>query len=153
MSQCMTFPTMWHFDMCRLVRAPAASFKALKLQMVFNQYLNNHRILKRQAKALISLRVCAGWSEPLLVTHTKLLEISCTGSNHILFLSLKIDFVQANIADADEMPHYAVFYLGLHCLPKYPFRHPRLPRGKAYNFISPMKGVKRNALPLDKREG
>ena len=35
----------------------------------------------RQAKALISLRVCAGWSEPLLVAHTTLLEISCHGSN------------------------------------------------------------------------
>ena len=30
--------------------------------------------------ALISLRVCAGWSEPLLVAHTTLLEILCTGS-------------------------------------------------------------------------
>ena len=26
MSQCMKFPTMWHFDMCRLGRASAASF-------------------------------------------------------------------------------------------------------------------------------
>ena len=33
-------------------------------------------ILTRLAKALISLRVCAGWSEPLLVAHTTLLEIS-----------------------------------------------------------------------------
>ena len=33
------------------------------------------------AKALIRLRVCAGWSEPLLVAHTTLLEISCQGSN------------------------------------------------------------------------
>ena len=30
--------------------------------------------------ALISLGVSAGWSEPLLVTHTTLLEISCGGS-------------------------------------------------------------------------
>ena len=30
--------------------------------------------------ALIRLRVCAGWSEPLLVAHTTLLEISCRGS-------------------------------------------------------------------------
>ena len=30
--------------------------------------------------ALIRLRVCAGWSEPLLVAHTTLLEISCHGS-------------------------------------------------------------------------
>ena len=32
------------------------------------------------AKALISLRVCAGLSEALLVTHTTSLEISCCGS-------------------------------------------------------------------------
>ena len=35
---------------------------------------------------------------------------------------LKIDFVVANSADPDEMPHYAAFHLGLHCLPKYLFR-------------------------------
>ena len=29
---------------------------------------------------MIRLRVCAGWSEALLVAHTTLLEISCTGS-------------------------------------------------------------------------
>ena len=28
----------------------------------------------------------------------------------------------ANIADPDEMQHYAAFHLGLHCLPKHPFR-------------------------------
>ena len=61
------------------------------------------------AKALIRLWVCAGWSEPLLVTHTTLLEISCHGS--IVFLSLKIVFILANRADPDEMtpclvPHF-----------------------------------------------
>ena len=50
--------------------------------MMFGQELNNHRILKRLAKALIRLRVCAGWSEPLLVAHTTLLEISCTGRTY-----------------------------------------------------------------------
>ena len=31
--------------------------------------------------ALIRLRICAGWSKPLLVAHTgTLLEISCSGS-------------------------------------------------------------------------
>ena len=35
-------------------------------------------MLKRLAKALIRQRVCAGWSEALLVAHTTLLEISCT---------------------------------------------------------------------------
>ena len=39
-----------------------------------------------------------------------------------VFLSLKIDFVLANSADPDEMPHYASFHLCLHCLSKYPFR-------------------------------
>ena len=48
--------------------------------MLFGQLLNSHKILKRQAKALIRLRVCAGWSEPLLVAHTTLLEIPCRGS-------------------------------------------------------------------------
>ena len=38
---------------------------------------------QRLAKALIRMRVCAGWSEPLLVAHTTLLEISCHGSNFI----------------------------------------------------------------------
>ena len=28
-------------------------------------------------------------------------------------------FVIANSADPDEMPHYAAFHLGLHCLLKY----------------------------------
>ena len=35
---------------------------------------------------------------------------------------LKINFVLAKSADPDEMPHYAAFHLGLHCLPKYWFR-------------------------------
>ena len=31
--------------------------------------------------ALIGLCICAGWSEPLLVAHTTLLEILCHGAN------------------------------------------------------------------------
>ena len=61
--------------------------------MVFIQWLNSYRILQRLARALIRLRVYAGWSEALLVAHTTLLEISCTGSY--------------NTASG----------LGLHCLP------------------------------------
>ena len=38
-----------------------------------------------------------------------------------IYLSLKIDFAVANSADADEMPHYVTFHLGLHCLLKYMF--------------------------------
>ena len=52
---------------------------------MFGQWLNSHRIFKQLAKALISLRICAGWSEPLLVAHTTLLEISCRGS-HVQYL-------------------------------------------------------------------
>ena len=43
-------------------------------------------------------------------------------SKKCYILSLKMDFVVANCADPDEMPHYVAFHLGLHCLPKYPFR-------------------------------
>ena len=38
---------------------------------------------------------------------------------------MKIEFVFANKADLDEMPHHASFHLGLHYLSKYimyPFR-------------------------------
>ena len=48
--------------------------------MMFSQYHNTHRKFKRLAKALIRLRVCAGWSESSLVAHITLLEISCRGS-------------------------------------------------------------------------
>ena len=41
--------------------------------------------------------------------------------NYDEFLSLKIVLILANSADPDEMQHYAAFFLGLHCLPKYPF--------------------------------
>ena len=34
---------------------------------------------------------------------------------------MKIVLILANSTDPDEMQHYAAFYLGLHCLPKYPF--------------------------------
>ena len=47
------------------------------------------RIFKQLAKAMISLCVCAGWSEPLLVAHTTLLEISYYDSN---LLSVQVQF-------------------------------------------------------------
>ena len=34
--------------------------------------------------SLIILRVCAGWSEPLLVANTTLLESSCCGSYYVV---------------------------------------------------------------------
>ena len=33
---------------------------------------------------------------------------------------MKFVLILANSADLDEMQRYAVFHLGLHCLPKYP---------------------------------
>ena len=44
--------------------------------MPFRHKFNSHRIFKRLAKALIR-------SEALLVAHTTLLEISCTGSYNV----------------------------------------------------------------------
>ena len=37
MSSDIRFPTMWHFDKCRLIWACAGSFKAKKLQTMFAQ--------------------------------------------------------------------------------------------------------------------
>ena len=51
---------------------------------MFGQLPKGHKIFKRLAKALIRLRVYAGWSEPLLVSHTTLLEISCRRLNSLL---------------------------------------------------------------------
>ena len=43
-------------------------------------------------------------------------------NNVFHFLSMNINFVLANSADPDEMPPYAAFHLGIHCLQKYLFR-------------------------------
>ena len=37
-------------------------------------------------------------------------------------MSLEVLLILENSADYDEIQHYAVFYLGLHCLSKYPLR-------------------------------
>ena len=42
--------------------------------------------------------------------------------NYDVFASLMIVLTSAKSVDPDEMWHYAAFYLGLHCLQKYPFR-------------------------------
>ena len=40
-----------------------------------------------------------------------------------MFLSLNVVLIViVNSVDIDEMQHNATFHLGLHCLPKYPFR-------------------------------
>ena len=43
-------------------------------------------------------------------------------SKFCCFLSLNVVLISANSADPGEMKHYAAFHLGLHRLPKYPFR-------------------------------
>ena len=35
-------------------------------------------------------------------------------------MKINFVFIFANSAETDEMPHYAAFHLGLHCLPKVP---------------------------------
>ena len=72
---------------------------------MFSPSHNSHRIFKRLAKALISLRVCAGWSEPLLVAHTTLLEISCHGSIIILrcFLGSYIHVLERCLINVGHM--------------------------------------------------
>ena len=53
------------------------------------------------AKDLISLRICAGWSEPLLVAHTTLLKISCHGS-YVLFRYKKVNSLVTFISRGGE---------------------------------------------------
>ena len=54
------------------------------------------------------------------------------GVNDYIYLkkkfSLKFNFVLANSADPNEMPHIVAFHLGLHCLPKYPFTWIQTPK-------------------------
>ena len=57
--------------------------------------------------------------------------------NKIVFLSLMIVFVLANSVDPDEMPHYAAFHLGLHCLPK----HTELQTVKSLTCMNPELGL------------
>ena len=49
--------------------------------------------------------------------------------NNYVLHSLKIIFIVANGAGHDEMLHFAAFHLGLHCLPKYPFRGIKYTKG------------------------
>ena len=57
--------------------------------MMISQWLYNHRIFKRLAKALIRLRQCAGLSDALLVVHTTLLEISSRDSFNCTFFVMQ----------------------------------------------------------------
>ena len=66
--------------------------------MLFGQKLNNHRIFKRLAKALISQHVYAGWSELLLVAHTTLLEIPYHGSYEKVLIACHNKLKKKNVA-------------------------------------------------------
>ena len=59
----------------------------------------SQRIFKRPAKALTWLCICAGWSEPLHVAHTTLLEISCRGSIMLLVLKRYLDALQSRLIE------------------------------------------------------
>ena len=102
---------MWHFDMNRLRRA----FKLKNSKLCsLSSLIDTHIIFKRQAKALIRLRVCAGWSDPLLVARTTLLEISCRGSNNIVSKDVIVGLGLL-------LPGYEELGPELHCLLKVIF--------------------------------
>ena len=63
------------------------------------------RIFKRPEKALISLCVCAGLSEPLVVAHTKLLEISCHDSN--VYENINLSFFE-NKKSSDSVLEFLI---------------------------------------------
>ena len=84
--------------------------------MIFGQQLNSHRIFKQLAKALISLRVCAGWSEPLLVIHTTLFEILCHSSYGKTFIfTTKVAMVSSLSAILTSMLMYLLTYCSYCC--------------------------------------
>ena len=58
-----------------------------------------------------------------------LLEITCRGSNDIVFLSQKTIFIPANGADPNEMLQNLAFHLGLYYLSKYLFTDFRYTKG------------------------
>ena len=77
----MRFPKMWHLSSVETVQPPlwlrnSKCFSVSSLTLI-------------EYSSMIRLRVCAGWSEALLVAHTTLLEISCRGSFHWVNLFLE----------------------------------------------------------------
>ena len=94
------------------------------------------RVFNGPVKALIRLHMCAGWSEALLVAHTRLLEISCHGlyaSSHSLnkhaqlhngatshfacpFIIFHVVFAGSD--DSDKPAHVGV--INAHICNKYP---------------------------------
>ena len=58
------------------------------------------------------------WDGPLYILRGHRLYFP----NKTVILLLKIVLSKANSGDPYEMPHYAAFHLGLHCLRKYAFK-------------------------------
>ena len=69
-------------------------------------------IFKRLAKALIRLGACAGWSGPLLVAHTTLLEISCRGS---IIFSLTKRCLNSLSFMADSVENIITYFIVTEC--------------------------------------
>ena len=89
---------MWHSNTRRPRRAPPPRHKT---QTTPRQQPNSHITLKRQAKAPIRLRACAGLSKALLVAHTPSSEIPCTGSDNIYCKKQKANNSKANQSKAN----------------------------------------------------
>ena len=85
----MTFPTMLHFDNLDSDEPVQPPFKLRNSKLCSASSLT---LIDRLAKALTRLRICAGWSEHLLVAHTRLLEISCHGSNILYVMTCNMTF-------------------------------------------------------------
>ena len=60
----------------------------------------------------------SGLINKLGIVHCTYLGVSGYKFKNIVFFCLKIFFAFSNRVDPDEMQHYAVFHLGLHCLQK-----------------------------------
>ena len=76
---------------------------------MFSQKPNSHRIFMRRAKPLIRLRICAGWSEALLVAHTGLIvgnlisRLNCYDIRLFLLLFSQVQLIHFH--DQSECSH------------------------------------------------
>ena len=72
----------------------------------------------------------------LCIIHFKGSQVEISKKKYV-FQSLTIVFILAKSAGPDEMLHFAAFHLGLHYLPKYPFRGFRYTKGQGlFMYIS-----------------
>ena len=75
--------------------------------------------LTKRTALVCSIKLIKSNQDDPLYIYSGITHYDLKNKNNIVFLSLKIGFVLANSSDPDEMLHNAVFYLGVHCLPKY----------------------------------